>query len=237
MVSVVASRSQGGSTYPSCRITTTDDYAIDVAMDKYHDKKRCIEKISGMDHVILELGCGRTRKFPESISVDLADHDAVDIVGDITTVIEDFPDQSVDLVFSSHAFEHIEDLGRLMKEIARVLKNFGRLEVIVPHFSNPYFYSDPTHRRFFGLYSFSYFAKDEILYRKVPRYSRISGLVLKHVELRFSSPYRWRKRVKRFLGKILANSVYAMELYEECFPYLFPCYEVRYVVQKMAKPG
>ena len=47
----------------------------------------------------------------------------------------------------------------------------ARLEVIVPHFSNPRGYSDPTHVRFFGLYSFYYFcAAEDQPRRKVPSF-------------------------------------------------------------------
>jgi hypothetical protein len=103
----------------------------------------------------------------------------------------------------------------------------------VPHFSNPYFYSDPTHRRFFGLYSFSYFAEDKIFSRTIPGYSRLPDLVLQDVQLRFYSPFRQRKRLKKFLGKIFVRTVYAMEFYEEFLSQLFPCYEIRYLVRKV----
>src|SRR6185312_2948084 len=37
-----------------------------------------------------------------------------------------------------------------------VLEPGGEFRAVVPHFSNLHFYSDPTHRTFFGLYTFSY---------------------------------------------------------------------------------
>jgi hypothetical protein len=41
--------------------------------------------------------------------------------------------------------------------------------VIVPHFVIPYYYSDYTHKTFFGLYSFDYFGRPETqLKRKTP---------------------------------------------------------------------
>jgi hypothetical protein len=41
-------------------------------------------------------------------------------------------------------------------QIAKDLEQGELIEIIVPHFSNPHYYSDPTHVRFFGLYTMSY---------------------------------------------------------------------------------
>ena len=58
----------------------------------------------------------------------------------------------------------------------------------MPHFSNPYFYSDPTHRDAFGWYTFSHLANDEILRRQVPNYFGEHKFTLEDVRLVFSPP-------------------------------------------------
>jgi ubiquinone/menaquinone biosynthesis C-methylase UbiE len=86
---------------------------------------------------------------------EIDDSDAVDIVGDALQVLKKVPDNAVSKITSYHFLEHVDNLGILLEEIARVLKQDGTLVSVVPHFSNPFFYSDPTHKNFFGLYTFS----------------------------------------------------------------------------------
>ena len=74
-----------------------------------------------------------------------------------------------------------------MDLLARVIRPGGLLSVVVPHFSNPYFYSDYSHRGFFGLYSFSYLVSDNIHRRKVPTYGREISFELSLAELIFKS--------------------------------------------------
>src|SRR5256885_7931217 len=57
-------------------------------------------------------------------------------------------------------FRSVQQLVPLLAELHRVARAAARLEFIVPHFSNPRYYSDPTHIRFFGLYTFYYFCDD-----------------------------------------------------------------------------
>ena len=104
----------------------------------------------------LDLGCGETKRADDFVGVDILDNPAVDIVGDVLDVLRRLPNESVDEVFSAHLFEHLDGLQEVVGELERLLVPGGRVTVVVPHFSNAYFYSDPTHRRPFGLYSFSY---------------------------------------------------------------------------------
>jgi hypothetical protein len=58
----------------------------------------------------------------------------------------------------------VPDLPRLIEELGRVMAPGAALTIIVPHFSNPFYYSDPTHRTPFGLYTMAYFC-DQIFSR------------------------------------------------------------------------
>lgn len=111
------------------------------------------EKLSAMllrGAVFLELGCGPNRAFPGHLGVDAIAYPAVDVVMDVFEFLGSLPAGCVQEVHSSHFLEHVTDLPKLMKELARVCKPGGRVVSVVPHFSNPYFYSDPTHARFSG---------------------------------------------------------------------------------------
>lgn len=202
------------------------------------DKKQILRDVINGDtsRLVLELGCGSSKRVPEAIGVDAQNYECVDIVGDIFDVLRQLPSMSVDAVFSFHFFEHIPGLAGLLDEVARVLKKEGKLEIVVPHFSSPYFYSDYTHRIFFGLYSMSYFSVDSLFSRKVPTYGKVINYELVDVDLIFKSPkpFYFRYGIKKFLGALFNLNGYMKELYEENFCYLFPCYEIRYSLKKMS---
>jgi ubiquinone/menaquinone biosynthesis C-methylase UbiE len=191
------------------------------------DKRSCLAQLQG---ATLELGCGGRKRHPEAIGIDALDHECVDIVGDVYEVLERVPTASVKAVYSYHFFEHVSDLPKLMDLLARVIQPGGLLRVVVPHFSNPYFYSDHTHRGFFGLYSFSYLVSDEIHRRKVPTYGRGICFDLSQAELIFKSspPFYVRYAFKKILQVVFNLNRYTRELYEENLSHLFPCYEIRF---------
>lgn len=198
------------------------------------DKKGVIDQIGALPQVVLEIGCGPNKRISEAIGIDALDYDGVDLVGDVFDVLGAMPSACVDRIHSFHFFEHIADFQRLVGEVARVLKNGGELEVVVPHFSNPYFYSDPTHRTFFGLYTFSYYATESLFRRKVPTYQHDVQFELTEVDLGFKStrPFYARHAFKKTLGFVFNSCGYLKEFYEENLSYLFPCYEIRYKLQK-----
>lgn len=184
--------------------------------------------------VIVELGCGISKRNQNSIGIDVLDYPCVDIVGDIYDVISSFPPSSVDQVYSSHFVEHVPDVLRLLSELARIVKPNGLVEFVAPHFSNPYFYSDPTHKSFFGLYTFSYMANGSPFARKVPMYGYKSDFKIVKVDLIFKSnrPFVVRYGIKYLLGMIFNSCIYFKEFYEENLCYMFPCYEVRYIIRR-----
>lgn len=59
-----------------------------------------------------------------------------------------FPDQSVDAVAMIHFLEHVEDLGRTLKEVHRILRTGGEFWVVVPHQRHPAAY-DLSHKQYF----------------------------------------------------------------------------------------
>lgn len=183
---------------------------------------------------VLELGCGPARRHAEAVTIDALDFDGVDVVGDIFEVLAKMPDGSVDAVHSYHFLEHVAPLDGIVRELARVLKPGGLLHTVVPHFSNPYFYSDYTHRQTFGLYSFSYLSDDRIFRRRVPRYQLDTGLVLEDVTLNFKAPkpFYVRYALRRALGVLVNGSRLTQEWYEAGWTGVFPCYELDFKVRR-----
>lgn len=191
------------------------------------DRSGVLESIRGRK---LDIGCGPSKVDPDHVGVDVIEYPGVDLVGDVDDVLAQIPDGSIGGVHSSHFFEHVEDVSGLLAQLARVLAPGTVLEVVVPHFSNPYYYSDPTHRTAFGLYSFSYLASDTIYRRQVPSYARNEHFRLNSARLRFKSspPFYGRYAFKRAVEMLVNLNRWSQEFYEENLCYLVPCYEVQF---------
>lgn len=194
------------------------------------DKYGILNRLSDISPVVLELGCGPRKRHIGSLGIDALNYPTVDIVGDALEVLRRLPTNSVDQVYSCHFVEHVDNVKGLLLEISRVLKQNGLVEFVTPHFSNPYFYSDPTHRNHFGLYTFCYYSVGTLFRRKVPVYEKEYSFKLESVDLIFKSarPFYVRYGIKSLIGKIFNSSYFMKELYEENFCYVFPCYEIRY---------
>jgi len=195
-----------------------------------------IDKLmASRDVLVLELGCGDRKRHSDAIGIDVLDCDGVDIVGDIYTVLQHFPDQSISAVYAYHCFEHLLNLNDIMVQLSRVMKTKAALQVVVPHFSNPYYYSDATHRQPFGLYTFSYFAHETLFTRKCPHYQRNLNFVLKKARLVFKSPrpFYGRWAIKRVVQAIFNLNHYLMEFYEENLCWVIPCYEIDFELERL----
>ncbi|QNI95415.1 hypothetical protein SynA15127_02351 [Synechococcus sp. A15-127] len=163
---------------------------------------------------------------------------ALNIVADVCSVLASLPDDSVIAVHVSHFFEHINNIQGLSSEITRVMLSSATLIVSVPHFCNPYCYSDPTHVRQFGLYLFCYLTRSHYPFRRlVPDYALNSSLALTSVSLQFQAPFRGgiRSLLAKILNILFNRSIFLQELYEGSFVYLLPCYTLTYNVSCIAR--
>lgn len=176
--------------------------------------------------VIINIGCGR-RRTPGVIGIDHIPLPTVDIVANIEHGLPFLADDSVDVVIADSILEHVDQFAGLMREIHRVLKPGGELRVTVPHFSNPYYYSDYTHKRFFGLYTFDYFIdrSKQRMKRIVPDYYSDIRFEITKRHIDFYSPFRWRRKLfKKPLGILINLHRWTQEFYEENLCWLLPCY-------------
>lgn len=188
--------------------------------------------LSNDEPVVLGLGSGRNKR-PGAIGIDRVDLPEVDIVADVEEGLDFIPDSSVDEIYAHSFFEHVQNFEELMSEIVRVRKKGGKVFAFVPHFSNPYYYSDPTHKRFFGLYSFYYFVDSKYqLKRKVPTHYFDTKIKIVSQKLVFSSRFFFRRVIKKIVGVIFNLNEFTQECYEEDFCYIFPCNGIEIVFAK-----
>lgn len=179
--------------------------------------------------VVVEIGCGPNKR-PGSIGVDVLELTGVDVVADVNQGLGFLPDGSVDRIESVHTFEHLSDIETVMREVVRVLRPDGECHITVPHFSNPHYYSDYTHRTPWGLYSLGYFCKEGWPYRrKVPAfYNDVSVRVISQ-KIRFNSEFVVVKQLKKVAQAIVNSSRLMQELWEENLCWQLPASELRIV--------
>jgi predicted SAM-dependent methyltransferase len=187
----------------------------------------------------VEIGCGDNKRHPEALGIDLIPGKGVDVVGDALDVFRALPNDCVKEIYSYHVFEHLENINGLFTEIERVLCIGGTVRLRVPHFSNAYYYSDPTHRQPFGLYSFSYFCCENVFRRRVPNYLRHKKLELIKIKLNFKSSrfFPVRYAVRKIFGLIVNLNSYTQEFYEENLSSFVSAYEIECIIIKRTSPS
>ena len=109
----------------------------------------------------LNLGSGRDYKNPSDgwINLDYNKQYKVDVLHDLNKFPYPFKKEEFNYIYTSHVLEHVEDFVRTLKELFRILKPNGIIHIRVPHFSNGIGYSDLSHKRFFGWFTFEQIVK------------------------------------------------------------------------------
>lgn len=187
--------------------------------------------------VSVDLGCGPNKK-SGTIGIDILPLNGVDIVTNMEEGLTELPENSVDEYNSSHFLEHVVNFELLLSEIYRTLKPGGIARITVPHFSNPYYYSDYTHKRFFGLYSFDYFSSNPTGYKRtIPVYNSNLSFTVISRKLVFKSPVFWIRNMvrKHFWTRIFNSGKFLQAQYEDAFTKLIPCSEVVFVLKSDKK--
>ena len=123
----------------------------------------------GVARLNLNLGCGDTRK--EGFrGIDVEPGPEVDQIVDLNILPWPWDDNSIDGVYAGDALEHLAPLGigqgqnnivAVMREIHRVLKPGGELEILVPSTDGRGAFQDPSHRTFWNKNTFLYFSSNQ----------------------------------------------------------------------------
>ncbi len=181
----------------------------------------------------LDLGCGPKAR-EGFYAVDHLMLEGVDLLADLNDPLDELPDNSVERIYSRHAFEHINNFLPLMRELYRVIRPGGRAEIIVPHFSNVFGYSDPTHVRFFGLYTMYYFVAPENQpgrKRKVPAFYTDMRFKVHSIKIEF---YRYTLLEKIFgslFTRLINLNFSTQNFYERRLSGIIHAAQIRYVLE------
>lgn len=105
---------------------------------------------------ILDVGCG-ANKTEGAIGLDNNPRTNADVIHDLGELPYPFPDNEFDLVVSNHVVEHVPDVMAFITELYRVTRAGGRIKLLTPHYTNPDWANDPTHRNHINSYTFNTF--------------------------------------------------------------------------------
>lgn len=187
--------------------------------------------IEAGEGLCLNLGCGM-RQRDGFFGVDRVELPNVDIIADLNEPLDALPNDSVETIFTRHTLEHVDNLLPLMAELHRVMRPNGRIEISVPHFSNPYGYSDPTHVRMFGLYTFFYFADEaDQPRRKVPSFYVSERFTVESVYFRLLKPSLLFRPITAGMEWFINRGIGLQDWYERALCRSFPADSIRYVLR------
>lgn len=112
---------------------------------------------------ILDVGCG-WNKTPGAVGMDSNPKTHADVIHDLGAIPYPFADNEFDEIVCRHVIEHVPDVMALVSELHRITKPGGRITIVTPHYSNPDWPTDPTHRNHFNSYSLNCFIEDRQLF-------------------------------------------------------------------------
>lgn len=134
---------------------------------------------------ILDVGCG-WNKTAGAIGIDVNPKAHADVIHDLGSIPYPFPDDEFDDIICRHVAEHVPDVMAFVAELHRITRPGGKILIVTPHYSNPDWATDPTHRNHFNSYSFNCFVEDRQLF---PFYTEVR---LKPIRTYVSLANVWR---------------------------------------------
>ena len=174
---------------------------------------------------ILDIGCG-AHKAPGAIGMDVNPRTAADVIHDLNQVPYPFLDNAFDEVVGRHVIEHVDRVLDVVTEVHRITKPGGVIKFLAPHYTNPDWATDPTHRTHLNSFSFRCFTDPEAPFpfytdvRLKPRRLHVTVLNLwKSLGFQFliNLDQRWPalRFLRRFWEHYLSFIVRGKEIYYE----------------------
>ncbi len=102
---------------------------------------------------VLDIGCG-INKTPGAIGMDINPRTNADVIHDLDELPYPFETDQFDEVVGLHVIEHVRDPMAVMAELHRITRNGGMVKLVTPHWTNPDWATDLTHRNHLNSYSF-----------------------------------------------------------------------------------
>lgn len=131
-----------------------------------------------MNYSHINLGCGD--KYKEGFCNVDSGNCRKDLSWNLETFPWPIPSNVAGNIFASHLLEHIkkENLISFMREVHRILKPGGIVEIYCPHYTSMNAFTDFTHQYFVTEDTFSYFCRDG----KHRSFGKIYGIDFEFIE-------------------------------------------------------
>ncbi|PJZ61808.1 class I SAM-dependent methyltransferase [Leptospira adleri] len=176
------------------------------------------------EYAILDVGCGN-KKRAGAIGIDFNSRTQADVIHDLNSFPYPFEDSYFNEIYIDNCLEHLDDVMKVMEEIYRICKPGGSVKVIVPYFRSLWAFTDPTHKHFFGVNSFTYFDPDHMIFKRYA-YTKVT---FKTERIVFNETLSdgWIKRMFVFV----ANR-YPFR-YENYLSHLYPLDDITFYLRKI----
>jgi SAM-dependent methyltransferase len=96
--------------------------------------------------------------------MDVNPRTAADVIHDLDDLPYPFSDNQFDEVIGRHVIEHVRNPMEVVCELHRITKPGGIVRLVAPHWTNPDFATDLTHRNHLNSYSFRNFVEDRAVF-------------------------------------------------------------------------
>ena len=137
---------------------------------------------------VLDIGCG-ANKVPGALGMDINPRTAADVIHDLDDLPYPFSDDQFDEVIGRHVIEHVREPMAVMCELHRITRNGGVVKLVAPHWTNPDFATDLTHRNHLNSYSFRNLTDERAVF---PFYTDVE---LKPIRTYVSLANLWRAQI------------------------------------------
>ena len=176
----------------------------------------------------LNIGCGTDIR-EDYINLDKINHKGVDIVHDLEETPYPFTDNQFNYIYAGAVLEYLNNYKKCIKELLRILKPNGILEIDVPF--NAAVCSE-YHVRFFRYNSFAGFKNTTSLMNI--EFNRNFKVVKRRIVFEKYFPF-WYNYVCEFVFNLHPKIA---SFYERTFlRYLFPAYELNFKLKKTTADG
>lgn len=112
---------------------------------------------------VLDIGCG-VNKTPGAVGMDVNPRTHADVIHDLDQLPYPFGDDEFDEVIGRHVIEHVREPMAVMAELHRITRPGGLIKLVAPHWTNPDFATDLTHRNHLNSYSFRNLVEDRAVF-------------------------------------------------------------------------
>jgi glycosyltransferase involved in cell wall biosynthesis len=104
---------------------------FNLPQENHPEKLYKLVHIEDKDKVIYDLGCSTFKTLDRAIGIDIEAKKGVDIVHTVDS-LPMIETNSVDVILASHILEHIQDTKKTLTEWTRILKDDGKIIIILP---------------------------------------------------------------------------------------------------------